>query len=430
MNDETHLVIPFKNGTKLEVSFPAPFKKAMRATVEVAMRFIDPDVLILCAAWLIPSENRSHGSGRPRSSDAWALGRLPCGRWPQPARTNGGQNVVGLIHTADLHPTLAAAHPDKVTALPHGKPLLGSESGKMNCGVKPSQSPAPARGHEHMNALLKLGWVFWLTAAVSAFGQREELTDEQKAKAAELAKELQNPVATLVSVPLQHNFDFGFGPEESMRYTLNVQPSLPVALSKNWSLITRSAVPVIYQESMVKGGADLAGLGDVSQSFFFSPRMKTRRGWIWGFGPAVLWPTATREVFGAEKFAAGPTAAAVQQQGGWTYGMIATHLWSYEGDLRRDEIESTLFSPFVSYTTRKFTSFGLSAEGSYDWEHSQWTTPVVANVSQLVRLHKQPMQLALGFKYYAEKPRNGPEWALRFTVTFLFPDKAPSISRE
>lgn len=111
-------------------------------------------------------------------------------------------------------------------------------------------------------------------------------SDEQ-ARAAELAKKLQNPIASLISVPMQNNWDFGIGPADAMRYTVNIQPVIPFSLTTDWNLVTRTIVPVIYAESPVPGGDNRAGLGDIVQSFFFSPKEPTRGGWIWGGWPGV-----------------------------------------------------------------------------------------------------------------------------------------------
>ena len=243
--------------------------------------------------------------------------------------------------------------------------------------------------------------------------------DDAKAQAAELAKKLSNPIASLISVPIQNNWDFGYGSANAMRYTANIQPVIPISLSDDWNLIARTILPVIYAESPVKGGRDAWGMGDVLQSFFFSPKQPVG-GWIMGAGPALLYPSATDSMLGAGKWAAGPTFVVLQQNKGWTYGVLANHLWSYAG-WGNNDISATFIQPFVSYTTKSFTTFTLNTESSYDWNNHQWSVPVNAMVSQLFKIGKQPIQVGLGGKYYAEGPDGGPDWGLRFAVTFLFP---------
>ncbi|MGO8926723.1 MAG: transporter [Limisphaerales bacterium] len=276
---------------------------------------------------------------------------------------------------------------------------------------------------------LALAGMLALTPTLRA---QEAATDE-KAQTAELAKKLSNPVASLISVPIQNNWDFGIGPANAMRYTANIQPVIPFPLSDDWNLITRTILPIIYAESPVQGGTDKSGLGDVVQSFFFSPKAPVG-GWILAAGPVLLWPTATDPALGFGKWGAGPTALALQQKNGWTYGLLANHLWSYAeagrysassaddaSDGSGAQVNATFIQPFVSFTTRTFTTFGLNTESTYDWSHSQWTVPLNVNVSQLLKVGKQPIQFALGLKYYAERPIDGPDWGLRFAVTFLFP---------
>ncbi|MGH8533679.1 MAG: transporter [Gammaproteobacteria bacterium] len=259
-----------------------------------------------------------------------------------------------------------------------------------------------------------------LTVATSILHAQPTATDDEKATAAELAKKLQNPVASLISVPIQNNWDFGIGPENAMRYTANVQPVIPFSLTEDWNLITRTIVPIIYAEEPVRGFGDKAGLGDIVQSFFLSPKEPVG-GWIVGAGPVFLYPSATDDALGSEKFGLGPTAVLLKQQSGWTSGLLANHIWSVAGDDDRADVSSTFLQPFVSYTTKTFTTFGLNTESTYDWEHSQWTVPLNLLVSQLLKLGKQPIQLQLGGRYYAEKFDGGPDWGLRFTVTLLFP---------
>jgi hypothetical protein len=179
-------------------------------------------------------------------------------------------------------------------------------------------------------------------------------------------------------------------------------------------------VPIIHAESPVRGGDDESGLGDILQSFFLSPAAPVG-GWILGAGPALLYPIATEDSLGAEKFALGPTVVVLQQNSGWTYGALANHLWSAAGEDDRDDVNATFLQPFVSYTTKTFTTIGVNTESTYDWKHSQWTVPLNFTMAQLVKIGPQPIQFTLGGRPYAERPDGGPDWGLRFAVTLLFP---------
>jgi hypothetical protein len=262
-----------------------------------------------------------------------------------------------------------------------------------------------------------------LTAAVNANGTLTE-TEAGGDEAAELAKQLQNPVASLISVPFQNNFDFNLGPnDDGFKYTLNFQPVIPLSLNKDWNLIIRTIVPIISQDDVIPNTSQ-SGLGDITQSFFFSPK-KPVGGLILGFGPVMLYPSATDSLLGTEKWGVGPTGLVLKQTGGWTYGLLFNHIWSYAGDDQRNYVSSTFLQPFISYTTKTKTTFGLNTESTYDWHNSQWTVPINLSVSQLIKVGKLPVSLAFGLKYYAEAPTGGPDWGVRFVVTPLFPTGKP-----
>ena len=140
----------------------------------------------------------------------------------------------------------------------------------------------------------------------------------------ELAKKLSNPVASLISVPMQYNVDFDIGSENGTKHYLNIQPVIPHSLSEHTNLITRVIMPVIHQDDIFGDSGSQFGLGDITPSFFFSPKEPVG-GWILGAGPVFLLPTATDELLGGEKWGAGPTVLALQQTpAGWTYGALST----------------------------------------------------------------------------------------------------------
>ena len=236
----------------------------------------------------------------------------------------------------------------------------------------------------------------------------------------DLAKKLQNPVASLISVPLQFNYDEPIGPKNAARYTLNIQPVIPITLNQDWNLIVRTIVPLTYNESSRDGQPYKFGTGDVVQSLFFSPKQPVG-GWILAIGPVFLWPTASDDSLGSGQWGAGPTALALKQDSGWTYGILANHLWSYAGPHARQDVNATFIQPFISYTWPTATTIGLNTESTYDWTNKQWTIPINLSVSQLVKFGGQPVSFSLGGRYYAEGPSGGPEWGVRFVVTFLFP---------
>ena len=236
----------------------------------------------------------------------------------------------------------------------------------------------------------------------------------------ELAKQLSNPVASLVSVPFQFNWDTGIGPKDADRVTLNVQPVVPFSLNDDWNLISRTILPISYLGSTADGVDSAFGLGDVVQSLFFSP-VKPVGGWILGGGPVLLLPTATADAFKSRQFGLGPTAVALRQHGGWTYGALVNHIWGVNDPSDREQVNNTFLQPFLAYTTPTAVTVSLNTETTYDWSSRQWTVPINAAVSKLVSIGSQKVSFQFGGRYYLEAPEGGPTWGLRFSVTLLFP---------
>jgi hypothetical protein len=252
-----------------------------------------------------------------------------------------------------------------------------------------------------------------------------------KASEADLARDLQNPVADVITVPVESRADFG--PGSSSRYTLNVQPVLPIELTRDWLVVSRTILPFVYApkpaggepsfddvgESAVGKGANVGGLGDITQSFFLAPK-EPAGGWIWGAGPVLRLPTASRNVFGQGRWGAGPTAVVLRQDGPWTCGMLANHIWSFAG-WGPENVNTSYLQPFLAYTTDSQTTFGAGSESAYDWGHSQWVVPLDISVSQLFEVGKLPLSVGLGGRLYVERPSGGPDWGLTLTITFVFP---------
>lgn len=242
----------------------------------------------------------------------------------------------------------------------------------------------------------------------------------QAAAEAELAQQLSNPVADLISAPVQLNYDENIGTaEDGSRWTMNIQPVIPVSLNADWNVISRTIVPVISTDGIPSGAGSKEGLGDTVQSFFFSPKQPTAGGWIWGAGPVFLLPTSTDDRFGAGEWGAGVTGVALTQRGPWTVGGLANHIVDINGDT---DINATFLQPFLSYTSPTAWSYTVNSESTYDWEAKDWSVPFNFTVTKLTRFGDQPVSLGGGVRYWAESPDSGPEgWGARLILTFLFP---------
>ena len=245
------------------------------------------------------------------------------------------------------------------------------------------------------------------------------LADESADKLTALAKQTQNPVAPLISVPFQENINFRSGPENNIQNLLNIQPVIPVSLSKEWNLINRVVLPVIYNPQPEQR----FGLGDTNVSFFFSPVPKS--GFIWGAGPVIQAPTATSQILGAGKWAAGPTAVLVYMDGPWVIGTLVNNRWSFAGDGNRPEYNQMLLQPFINYNLPEGWSLGTSPLMNADWKapgRDQWTVPVGGTVSKVFKLGSQMMSAAGGGYYNAVRPADSSSWTLRVVLSLLFPE--------
>src|SRR5438445_1044365 len=238
----------------------------------------------------------------------------------------------------------------------------------------------------------------------------------------ELAKKTQNPIADLISVPLQSNFNFGASSKDKMIYILNVQPVIPFHLTDDWNLIMRVIMPIINQPSLFPGVGSATGLGDINPSFFLSPAKPG--GVIWGIGPTITFPTASDRLLGSGKWSMGPTGVALAIQGPWVFGALLNNQWSFAG-WGDKAVNAFLLQPFVNYNLPDGWYLTSSPILTADWKADRagdvWTVPLGGGVGKLFRIGKLPVNTQLAAYGNVAKPEFGPDWQLRFQIQFLFP---------
>jgi hypothetical protein len=242
----------------------------------------------------------------------------------------------------------------------------------------------------------------------------------------ELRKAAQNPVASLISVPLQDNFNFNIFPGERTQNVLNIQPVIPAHIFENWNLITRIITPVVYQPLPSTEGQitpqGVYGLGDMNPTFFLSPAKPGKI--IWGVGPALVLPTATSVYLGQGKWSMGPSVVVLTQPGHWTLGVLTNNVWSYAGHSDRQNVNQFLLQYFINYNLKKGYYITWQPIITANWEASspyRWTVPYGGGIGRIMKLGFQPVNLTLQFYANPTRPPGTSPWGMRMQIAFLFP---------
>jgi hypothetical protein len=253
---------------------------------------------------------------------------------------------------------------------------------------------------------------------------------DEDARTLDLAKKTQNPIADLISLPLQNNLNFGYGAKDaphssSTQYVLNIQPVLPGKVTNEWNLITRPIIPVIRQPDLIDGG-ETWGLADIQLQTYLSPSGTDKV--TWGVGPVFQFPSATDgKKLGTQKWSAGPGAVVLTQPGKWVIGALANNLWSFAGDSDREDVNLMTIQPFINYNFGKGWYVSTSPIITANWEahgsDNTWTVPVGGGFGRIIRIGKLPINLNAQAFDNVVKPDDDAtaDWTLRLQVQFLFP---------
>jgi hypothetical protein len=246
----------------------------------------------------------------------------------------------------------------------------------------------------------------------------------------ELRKQAQNPIANLISVPVQNNNNFGIGPADRTQDVLNIQPVIPFSVSKDWNLITRWIMPIIFQPLPVpqppgppEQQTGVYGLGDMNPSFFLSPK---KGKIIWGIGPTFVFPTATNTAYlGQGKLSMGPTAVVLVQPSHFTIGALANNYWSVAGhsDFNKPAVNQFLLQWFVNYNMKKgwYLTSGPIITANWRATNGVWTVPFGGGVGRIMKLGFQPVNITAQFYGNAVYPSGASPWTMKLQIAFLFP---------
>ena len=246
--------------------------------------------------------------------------------------------------------------------------------------------------------------------------------DAAASAAADLQKAVQNPVASLISVPVQNNSNFSVGPYNRTQDVLNIQPVIPANISENWMIISRIIQPIVWQPYPNQTTGGEYGLGDMNPTFFLSPRKPKKV--IWGVGPAFVIPTATNDILGQGKFSMGPSVVALAQPGPWTLGALVNNVWSVAGSGSRPDVNQMLLQYFINYNLKKGWYLSISPILTANWNATSgnvWTVPFGGGVGRVMKLGFQPVNLTAQFYGNAVHPEGTSSWGMRLQIAFLFP---------
>jgi hypothetical protein len=251
---------------------------------------------------------------------------------------------------------------------------------------------------------------------------------------AALAKATQNPVASLISVPLQNNSNFGIGPYNRTGDIFNIQPVIPVKLSEKVMLINRIIQPIVWQPYAQQYTGGEFGFGDMNPTFFLSPANAGKL--IYGVGPAFVLPTATSSTTGQGKFSLGPSVVALMQPGHWTVGVLINNVFSVAGSSNRANVNQMLLQYFINYNLKKgyyltsgpivtanwnATGTGDAATGNDTTGGNVWVVPFGGGIGQIRRLGFQPINWTVQFYGNAIHPQGGSPWSFKLQLALLYP---------
>ncbi len=239
----------------------------------------------------------------------------------------------------------------------------------------------------------------------------------------DIAKKIQNPIGDLYSFPFQSNTNFGFSPHGGTQEILNIQPVIPIHITPDWNIITRTILPLVWSPDLSPAPSVPFGTGPTTFSAFLSPKNPTN-GWLWGVGPIVQVPTISNATLGSNVWGGGPTGVLVYLHGPWVAGVLANDVWSFGGTHGPggNSYNNFLTEPFVNFNFGDGWYVGSSPIITADWQANgtKWTVPIGADAGRVFKVGKLPINVLIGAYYNLVEPTYGGDWQLRSQVTLIF----------
>ena len=249
----------------------------------------------------------------------------------------------------------------------------------------------------------------------------------------DLRASVQNPISSMISLPLKLSVDMGAKNGDAQ--ILNINPVLPVTVG-DWNLVNRALIPIANVDGSIlgpnnpnpspetgKGAKDSAsGLGDINYSLFVSPVKYDKV--IWGVGPSFNLPTASDDLLGSGKWSMGPTAVALTLPSWGSMGVLVRQLWSVAGDDDRKYVNQTLIEPFLNYNLDDGWYLVSDLILTSNWNAKsgdRWTIPLGGGVGKLFKIGDQAINAKLEAYSNVESPEGAPDWQVAFQWQFLFP---------
>jgi hypothetical protein len=244
----------------------------------------------------------------------------------------------------------------------------------------------------------------------------------------------QNPVAHVISVPFQNNTFFNVGAYRRAENGLIIEPVIPIRLSNNWILITRTITPLIYVPRVSPGEGENFGLGNLNPQFYLSPAHPGKI--IWGVGPQLWLPTATNKTLGVNKWGGGPAAVVLTKQGHWLFGALIGNVWTGGAGQQGHEsttdptvfhsINQMTLNPFVFYNMKRGWYLMSSPIMTSDWAAKagqHWTVPVGGGFGRVFRMGGQLLNARAQFWSDVKSPTGYQSWTMQTQIQLLFPRK-------